>query len=115
MRIVQIFDQTTPFVSGYSMRSRYITDSLHKLGVTIDAYSSPAFQYDAMEQKINGTTYYRTQVKSWDVIKKFPVLKECFVVNAVKKTIAAHWDKNTRLIDAHSSPVNGRSEEHTSE
>ena len=107
MSIVQIFDQTIPLVSGYSMRSKYITESLKKLGYNIDVYSSPSFYYGGSDDEINGVNYYRTSVTGWDLIKKIPILKERVLIDSVVKRINSSWDGKIKIVDAHSSVLNG--------
>jgi hypothetical protein len=58
MSVVKIFDQTVPYVSGYSMRSFYIMDSLVRSGIDIDAFSSPVFSYDTDKECRRGVNYY---------------------------------------------------------
>ena len=107
MRILQIFDQTTPLVSGYSMRSRYISESLHQLGVDLLAYSSPNFIYKSNDEIINGVHYLRAACKERNIFERLPLLKEYRYVSAYKDCIAKNWDNRIGLIDAHSSPLNG--------
>ncbi|MBF0331150.1 MAG: glycosyltransferase [Candidatus Omnitrophica bacterium] len=107
MKVLQIFDQTTPLVSGYSMRSRYISESLSRLGVDLLAFSSPNFSYKQNDELINGVRYIRTNYKQNNIFNKLPILKEYKTVATLKNAIAKAWDNNVGLIDAHSSPLNG--------
>ncbi len=107
MSLIQIFDQTSPLVSGYSMRSRYITESLHKLGVPLTVFSSPIFSYKNNTESINGVNYVRSVMPGWNVIRKFPVLKEKCVVENIKATIDKNWRSDFKAISAHSSVLNG--------
>lgn len=107
MSIAQIFDQTSPLVSGYSMRSKYLTDSLHQLGVPLRVFSSPIFNYKNGNEVIGGVPYTRSVMADWDFVKKFPVYRERRIIHALKKTIREHWNSDIQLIDAHSSLLNG--------
>lgn len=107
MSIAQIFDQTAPLVSGYSMRSKSITDSLHQLGVPLRVYSSPIFTYKAAQEEQEGVPYVHSVMPKFETIRKFPILRELFIINTLKKTILHHWHDDIQLIDAHSSVLNG--------
>ena len=107
MKVLQVFDQTSPLVSGYSMRSRYLTDNLAQLGAKVEVVSSPIFSYKAQEENINGVTYKRTEVAGWNAIKKFPILKELLVVSSLKDKIQSCLNGEAKIIDAHSSVLNG--------
>lgn len=107
MSIIQIFDQTSPFVSGYSMRSRYITDALFQLGVPLRVVSSPIFPYPTQEELIENVNYFRTKVAGWEFISKFPLFREVTIINNLKERIASILDDKVKLIDAHSSVLNG--------
>lgn len=107
MKIAQIFDQTTPLVSGYSMRSRYISDSLRQLGIDLKVFSSPIFSYKNGDENINDVEYIRSVMNGWNYIKKIPFLKEQLIINNLQKTISSNWDSEIKLIDAHSSVLNG--------
>ena len=60
MRVVKVFDQTVPYISGYSMRSRYLTESLRDHGVPLKVFSSPIFDYENNSETINDVLYQRT-------------------------------------------------------
>jgi PEP-CTERM/exosortase A-associated glycosyltransferase len=107
MNILQIFDQTAPLVSGYSMRSRYISESLVKLGVKVRAVSSPQFSYEHQEERLNGVSYMRTKVPGWEYLRKVPFVREATVVQSVKNKIIDNWSNDIKIIDAHSSLLNG--------
>lgn len=107
MSILQIFDQTAPLISGYSMRSKYITDSLKRLDVDVKVISSPIFLYKEQNELINNVSYQRCTIDHWHVIQKIPLLKEYSIIQALKKGIRHQWDQNIKLIDAHSSVLNG--------
>ena len=107
MSIAQIFDQTTPFVSGYSMRSRYITDSLTRLGVKVRAFSSPIFSYKAKQETIGNVPYVRSEVPLWNIVRRVPVFKEYCIIEAIKNTLESSWNDDIQLLDAHSSLLNG--------
>lgn len=107
MTVVQIFDQTAPLISGYSMRSKYITDSLTRLGVPLKVVRSPIFTYEDDAQEIDGVRYYCTPIKRWDVIKRIPILKEIWIIRATRRRLSSMLDDDTRLLDAHSSLLNG--------
>ena len=105
--LAQIFDQTTPYVSGYSMRSRYITESLTKWGVNIKVYSSPIFEYKNATENINGAAYIRAPFLSSPFLRRLPGVKELSVVNRLSQTINDHWDGEIKILSAHSSVLNG--------
>lgn len=107
MRLLQIFDQTTPLVSGYSMRSRYITESLVKLGIDVDVVSSPIFQYKQDSDSIGGAQYRRTQIEKWNIVRKFPIFREYKIVKALEGFLLKSWNEKINVIDAHSSVLNG--------
>jgi PEP-CTERM/exosortase A-associated glycosyltransferase len=107
MSILQIFDQTVPLISGYSMRSKYITDSLKQLDIDVKVISSPIFLYRQQDELINNVNYHRCKIDHWKVVKNIPLLKEYMVIQALKKEIQHQCDQNVKLIDAHSSVLNG--------
>ena len=107
MSIATIFDQTIPYVSGYSMRSRYITDSLAELGVTLSVFSSPIFPYEHSREQLNGVDYYRTSVSAWNLVGRIPVIKECAIIQALASNIVRQPGLHIQLIHAHSSLLNG--------
>jgi len=115
MRVLQIFDQTTPLVSGYSMRSRYITDSLKQLGLDLEVLSSPIFSYKENKEQIKGVSYIRSEIEKWELIKKLPILKEYLIIDAIKKTVCNHWSDKIKVVDAHSSVLNGVAASHIAE
>lgn len=107
MSVLQIFDQTAPLVSGYSMRSRYITESLSQLGVNVQVVSSPIYPYKEKEEFINGIKYSRSDVPFWPFISKIPLFKQKMVIGGIKRRIEDVWDHDIQVIDAHSSVLNG--------
>jgi len=107
MSILQIFDQTVPLISGYSMRSKYITDSLKQLDIDVKVISSPIFLYRQQDELINNVNYHRCKIDHWKVVKKIPLLREYTIIQALKKEIQQQCDQNVKLIDAHSSVLNG--------
>ncbi len=106
-KVLQIFDQTTPLVSGYSMRSRYISESLALLGVDLLAYSSPIFNYLHRDEILNGVHYFRVRYPKKNILNRLPGFKEYRTVSTLRKAIAGSWDDRIGLVDAHSSPLNG--------
>ncbi len=107
MNIVQLFDQTARLVSGYSMRRRYISESLVKLGVKVRAFSSPLFNYESQEEKLNGVSYIRTKVPFWPLVRRVPIARETAIVQSMLYKIAYNWSNDIKVIDAHSSLLNG--------
>jgi PEP-CTERM/exosortase A-associated glycosyltransferase len=107
MSIVQIFDQTYPLVSGYSMRSHYITNSLHKLGVPLSVFSSPIFAYKQNNELIQGVEHIRCVIKGYEKIRRFPIYREAMIVQNIASTLQTHWRKDFQVISAHSSVLNG--------
>lgn len=107
MSIIQIFDTTSPQVSGYSMRSRYITDALTSLGVKLSVYSSPTYQFERQEDEFNGVRYFHIRSPYWNLIRYLPVVRERHAISTIVKEIDRQWNSSTGLIDAHSSILNG--------
>ena len=107
MSIVQIFDQTAPYVSGYSMRSLYLTNALHQLGLDVKAVRSPIFPYKQNEETIQGVPYYSTVMSAFERIRKFSFLKEALVIRALKNRLGSLDLNDATLLDAHSSVLNG--------
>ena len=107
MSIVQIFDQTAPYVSGYSMRSLYITQALNQLGFKVKAVRSPIFPYKQNEETIQGVPYYSTVMSAFERIRKFSFLKEALVIRALKNRLGSVDLNDATLLDAHSSVLNG--------
>jgi PEP-CTERM/exosortase A-associated glycosyltransferase len=107
MSVAHLFDQTFPLVSGYSMRSKYITDSLHELGVPLRVFSSPIFTYKDGDETINGVPYTRSTLEGFETIKKFPIYREFRIIKALQQTVLENWRDDIRLISAHSSLLNG--------
>lgn len=106
MKIVQAFDQTVPIISGYTMRSRYISESLQKLGVEVTAVRSPAFSYDNSVETIDGVSYVST---NWPhpAFAKLPVLRELALVRGLRNGLNKEAAKGVDLVDAHSSLLMG--------
>ena len=107
MSVAEIFDQTTPYVSGYSIRSLAITRALTKLGVPLRIFSSPIFSYQAAIEEYEGVLHTRAQIKQWAIIKRIPFLKEVLIVSAIRKTLTMHWHEDIKCLHAHSSVLNG--------
>lgn len=107
MSVVQIFDQTYPLVSGYSMRSHYITNSLHKLGVPLCVFSSPIFSYKQNAEMIHGVEHIRSVISGYEKIRRFPIYREAMIVQNIASTLENHWRKEFKAISAHSSVLNG--------
>ena len=76
MDIAKIFDQTIPYVSGYTMRSRYISESLAALGNNVRAFTSPLFAYDNQQETIGGVEYIRTPQDRWNCGNAPPLVRE---------------------------------------
>ena len=98
MSIVQIYDQTAPFVSGYSMRSLYITESLHKLGLPLKVVSSPIFTYKKSREMHKGVEYFHPLVGGWNLIKHIPLVKESFIVQAIQKEVQRNCSEDIKTI-----------------
>jgi PEP-CTERM/exosortase A-associated glycosyltransferase len=107
MTVVQIFDQTTPLVSGYSMRSLAITKALAGLRVPLLVFTSPIFSYENSEDEFDGVPYVHGKLRAWPLITRLPFIKESLVIRSLTSTIRCHWHEDTQLIDAHSSVLNG--------
>ncbi len=105
--LVQIFDQTYPFVSGYSMRSHYITQSLSKLGVPLTVFSSPIFTYKQNDELIQSVRHKRCIIPGYEKIRKLPIYREANIVKNITATIDQNWNKDFKAISAHSSVLNG--------
>lgn len=107
MSVAQIFDQTVPLVSGYSIRSQYITDSLRALGVPLRVYSSPIFTYPGGNEIRGKVPYTRSSIPNWEAVRKIPVYRETRIIRALENTLLDNWHDDIRLVDAHSSLLNG--------
>jgi PEP-CTERM/exosortase A-associated glycosyltransferase len=107
MSVAQIFDQTAPLVSGYSMRSKYLTDHLRALGVPLRVYSSPIFTYPGGDETRDNVPYTRSLIRNWETVRKIPLYRETRIIRALEKTLLDNWHDDIRLVDAHSSLLNG--------
>lgn len=106
MSILQIFDQTVPLVSGYSMRSEAISKNLVRLGENITALSSPIFGYDKDDEVRDSVRYIRSRFPN-PRRKRFPVLRELEIVKIIQERAKSISDARFSLVDAHSSVLNG--------
>jgi PEP-CTERM/exosortase A-associated glycosyltransferase len=108
MSVVQVFDQTVPRISGYSIRSYSITNALHQLNVPLKILSSPIYDYDSENQLdvIDGVEYHRVLAKEKG-LPKYPILKELKIVDLIKKALLKFDPNEVSIIDAHSSLLNG--------
>lgn len=107
MSIIKIFDQTIPYVSGYSMRSKYVADNIARHGFSVKVFSSPIFSYDLQTETRDGVNYFRCLPGFPNAMKKMPFLKEFLTVKKIKQSIDKNWNSNIGLIHAHSSALNG--------
>jgi len=107
MKIAQIIDQSIPYVSGYSIRSKYIANSLRKLGVDLEVFTSPIFDYASQKEEHCKIWYFRTRVAGWSSVKKIKFFKEYVIINSIKNTILNNWQEDYKLIHAYSSVLNG--------
>lgn len=107
MKILQLFDATYPQVSGYSMRSKYITDNLKGMGYSLLVFSSPSYEYDSNQSIYNGVIYRHVSSWLYRKMKKIPVLRELCVIFAIVRVSIREWDDGIDVIDAHSSVLNG--------
>ena len=107
MKILQLFDATYPQISGYSMRSKYITDELKGMGYELLVYSSPTYPYTNRTEYHNGVKYRHIKSKLYSVVKGIPVIRELVVVCINVFVLLNEWDESVKLIDAHSSVLNG--------
>ncbi len=107
MSILKFFDQTVPYVSGYSMRSRYIAESLARRGVDVNVVSSSIFDYRNEIETINGVNYFRAIPVGSASIRRLPLLREWLTVRSVREAAQRHWDSRFQLVHAHSSSLNG--------
>jgi PEP-CTERM/exosortase A-associated glycosyltransferase len=106
MSIAKILDQTIPYVSGYSMRSRYITDSLSKLGLKLEVFSAPQFVYPTRKENYNGVNYFRSVVPGWGVVKNISFVRQFAIIDSIKQELKRNWDDEIALIHAHSPVLN---------
>ncbi len=106
MTVTKIFDQTVPYISGYSMRSRYIAESLTALGLDVKVIRSPVYSYEHPHEIINGVDYHSCGAINWDLARRMSLLKPFFVLRKLKKSLYASLDEKTKLIHAHSSVLN---------
>ncbi len=102
--ILKIFDQTVPYVSGYSMRSKYITDSLAKGGVPLGIVRSPIFSYEKEKEEIDGVRYYSSPPLT--LFKGIPLLREWEIIRHIRQNFLRNDLENIGLIHAHSSLLN---------
>jgi PEP-CTERM/exosortase A-associated glycosyltransferase len=106
--IIQFFDMTTPIISGYSMRSRYISKALHDLGYNLKAYRSSRYSYDHKQESIDNVEYHSVSKRFPAFIYKIPLIKDAiYVFDFLLETFPIITNDNTSLLDAHSSPLNG--------
>ena len=107
MKIVQLFDSTLPQISDYSMRSRYITDSLKLIGYNLKVFSSPSYLFEKDIEYFNGIRYFHISSKWVLKAQRIPILREFIVIITIFRTVDKQWDKDIAIIDAHSSVLNG--------
>jgi len=106
MKILHILDKSLPNISGYSLRSGNILRFQKKLGLDVAAVTSPNQRSSALQEEIEGITYYRTRIPkllSANFIKNNPFLKSSLCMLLVQKKIEEIIkNNNVDIIHAHS-------------
>ncbi len=103
MKVLHVLDRSTPDISGYSSRSRYIVEFQKKSGIEPVVITSPNQVSVKEYEEINGIPYYRTSLPESSFIKKMPYIKELLLIFKLKKEIQKVVNNNCiNIIHAHS-------------
>jgi len=109
MKILHVLDHSVPSLSGYSIRSKYILECQKKLGLQVEAVTSPKHSGPSSgSEEINSIVYHRSGLLTSPqrkILSKVPLLSERVLMSALYDRIVEVLSADQfDLIHAH-SPV----------
>jgi PEP-CTERM/exosortase A-associated glycosyltransferase len=113
--VLHVLDHSWPILSGYSIRSRNLITSQHRLGQAIVVITGPLHQLDdpaASDIEVDGVHYKRTPLHgaltSTAIRRRWPLWREWAVVRCLRERILELIDSQpVSLIYAHSPALCG--------
>src|SRR5271165_1662118 len=113
--VLHVLDHSWPVLSGYSIRSRNLITSQHRLGQAIVVITGPLHQIDdpdASDTVLDGVDYRRTLVAGTlersAVQRRWPVLREWVTVRCLRDRILELIDAEAiSIVYAHSPALCG--------
>ena len=113
--MLHVLDHSWPIVSGYSVRSRNLITSQHRLGQAIVAITGPLHQFDdptAADVVVDGVQYRRTPVagglNGLALKRRWPLWREWAIVRCLRDRILELIDRQpVSIIYAHSPALCG--------
>jgi len=113
--VLHVLDHSWPVLSGYSVRSRNLISSQHRIGIPIKALTGPLHELDdpdSTDVKLDGVSYVRTPIRgAWSsaaLRKRWPITREGEVVRLLRNQIlAVVRSEPVRLLYAHSPALCG--------
>ena len=113
--VLHVLDHSWPVLSGYSVRSRNLITSQHRLGYSITALTSPLHQLDdatATDVTLDEVTYARTPLRGGlatsAITKRWPIVREYEVVRLLREQILKMIARDrVQVVYAHSPALCG--------
>lgn len=107
MKVLHVFDQTVPCISGYASRSQYIVESQKKIGIEPIVVSSPRFTYENERDEFNEIPYFRSKLKQ-SLLGSIPIVNNIILMNCLELKIQKiAQEANVDVIHAHSPVICG--------
>lgn len=107
MKVLHVFDQTVPCISGYASRSQYIVESQKKIGIKPIVVSSPRYTYENDRDEINEIPYFRSKLKQ-SLLGSIPIVNNIILMNCLELKIQKiAQEANVDVIHAHSPVICG--------
>lgn len=100
MRVLHVLDHSVPLHSGYSFRTRSILREQQRLGITVDAVTTPRHTASGPDpETIDGLTFHRTP----DPGSRLPLWRDWRQVMATRARVAARIaEARPDIVHAHS-------------
>src|SRR5271165_2713477 len=113
--VLHVLDHSWPVLSGYSIRSRNLIASQHRLGQAIVVITGPLHQLDdpaASDIMVDGVDYLRTPIAgalaSPALRRRWPILREWATVQCLRDRILKFIDSQpVSIVYAHSPALCG--------
>ena len=113
--VLHVLDHSWPVLSGYSIRSRNLIASQHRLGQPIVVVTGPLHQFDdpaASDIMVDGVDYLRTPIAgalaSPALRRRWPILREWATVQCLRDRILKLIDSQpVSIVYAHSPALCG--------
>ena len=113
--MLHVLDHSWPVLSGYSVRSRNLLTSQHRIGIPVKALTGPLHELDDPQSRdisLDGVSYIRTPIQGrWSgraVRKRWAIAREREVVRLLRdRILAVIRTEPVELIYAHSPALCG--------